>query len=70
MTRRGVIEIEPPQQCDECSEVAELRPYGPGGKKICYLCFTSHPEWEEEAGARFAHLCFGEPLPEKFRHPR
>ena len=27
-----------PQQCDQCGEVAELRPFGPGGSLICFDC--------------------------------
>ncbi len=42
MTRRignvVIIESESPQQCDLCGMVAELRPYGPNGKCICFTC--------------------------------
>lgn len=33
-----VFEEEEPQQCDLCGKIAELRPYGPNGEKICYDC--------------------------------
>ena len=33
-----IIAPELPQQCDLCGIVAELRPYGPSGEKICYEC--------------------------------
>lgn len=33
-----VLDREKPQQCDECGKIAELRPYGPGGKTICFSC--------------------------------
>lgn len=35
-----VVELCPerPQQCDLCGNVAELRPYGPGGACICIAC--------------------------------
>ena len=33
-----IIENEPPQQCDMCGTIAELRPYGPNGSMICYEC--------------------------------
>lgn len=62
MTRRGIIMAEPPQQCDECGEIDELRPYGPGGRVICHPCLEAHPEWAAEAVARLRHLVFGEPL--------
>jgi hypothetical protein len=33
-----VIEVEKPQQCDYCGEIAELRPYGRNGACICFEC--------------------------------
>lgn len=33
-----IIEEEPEQQCDDCGKIAELRPYGPNGSKICFEC--------------------------------
>jgi hypothetical protein len=42
MTRRignnVLIEPEAPAACEGCGAVAELRPYGPGGKRICFAC--------------------------------
>lgn len=38
MSGRGFIATEPPQQCDLCGKVAELRPYGPNGECICADC--------------------------------
>ena len=32
------------QQCDLCGEIAELRPYGPNGKAICWDYGNSSPE--------------------------
>ena len=47
MTRRRgnivVIEKEPPQQCDFCGKIAELRPYGPKGEAICVECARKDP---------------------------
>lgn len=63
---RGFIAAEAAQQCDECGKVDELRPYGPGGAKVCHPCLSSHPEWKEEAEARTAHRLWGEPIPERF----
>jgi hypothetical protein len=62
----GRIAVETPQQCDECGGISELRPYGPGGRVVCFGCLGSHPEWEEEAEARAGVLLFGDPLPDKF----
>ncbi len=33
-----IIEPEPPQQCDLCGKIDELRPYGANGEKICFEC--------------------------------
>lgn len=43
MTRRlknggVIIEATEPDICELCGNKAELRPYGPGGKNICYPC--------------------------------
>ena len=29
---------EPPQQCDLCGAIKELRPYGPNGEYVCFDC--------------------------------
>jgi hypothetical protein len=47
MTSKGIIFQEKPQQCDDCGKVAELRPYGPGGAKVCFECGM-----KDEEGAR------------------
>ena len=33
-----VVQEETPQQCDDCGEITELRPYGPNGSAICFDC--------------------------------
>lgn len=33
-----IIAAEKPQQCDFCGEIQELRPYGPKGEAVCFLC--------------------------------
>ena len=38
MTRVVIIEPESPRKCELCLKVAECRPYGPGGKQICFAC--------------------------------
>jgi hypothetical protein len=53
MTRRIgnliIIAPEEAQQCDECGRTAELRPYGPNGKCICFACMQKS---EVRCGAR------------------
>jgi|WetSurMetagenome_2_1015567.scaffolds.fasta_scaffold277776_2 hypothetical protein len=39
-----VIEETPPGICEVCGFEVELRPYGPGGKKICCECGARDPE--------------------------
>lgn len=57
MTRRIsnllIIEEENPQQCDFCSKIAELRPYGPNGEVICLNCAM---EDEESTKQKFLEL--------------
>lgn len=54
MTRRVgnvlIIEEEPPQQCDYCGEIAEVRPYGKNGARICFECGMKD---EEETKRQF-----------------
>ena len=38
MSRKGVICVEKPQQCDLCGKIEELRPYGPKGECVCFEC--------------------------------
>lgn len=44
-----IIEPEPEQQCDLCGKVAELRPYGPNGEKICFECGMKNRDTTEAA---------------------
>lgn len=39
-----VIEPEPDGKCELCGKMDELRPYGPGGKRICWDCGQLDPE--------------------------
>ena len=32
-----------PFPCYLCNDVKETRPYGPGGKEICFDCMISNP---------------------------
>jgi len=38
MSGRGVIAAEPDQACEQCSVIAECRPYGPNDEQICFDC--------------------------------
>jgi len=38
------IGAEKPQQCDDCGEIAELRPYGKNGACICFDCAMKDPD--------------------------
>ncbi len=33
-----MIAVEPPSKCELCGKVAETRPYGPNGGRICFEC--------------------------------
>ena len=46
----GIISVEKPQQCDDCGEIKELRPYGPGGSMVCHPCGMKD---EDEAKRQF-----------------
>jgi hypothetical protein len=35
---RGYIAAEEDRRCELCGKVAETRPYGPNGERICYAC--------------------------------
>lgn len=39
-----LVEEGEPSACESCGEVADLRPYGPGGKNICFACGQRDPE--------------------------
>jgi hypothetical protein len=57
MSRLGVICVEPDDVCEMCDKVAELRPYGPNGERICFECGMK----DEAAAARtFRKLVLGE----------
>lgn len=38
------IEGEDSAKCEMCGKVDELRPYGPGGKNVCFDCAMLDPE--------------------------
>lgn len=41
---------QPPAVCEDCGELGELRPYGPGGTNVCFPCGMKD---EEEAKRQF-----------------
>jgi hypothetical protein len=52
------IAEEPDGRCELCGAIEETRPYGPGGKQICFACGETMPETvEREMGKRL----FGDP---------
>lgn len=69
MTRRigNVIIIEPekPRQCDLCGMIAQLRPYGPNGERICWECGLMDTEARHRQ--MFARLDLGE-VPDSFTY--
>lgn len=40
----GVIQTLPDRRCEECGKVDECRPYGKGGKWICFECSEKDPK--------------------------
>jgi hypothetical protein len=57
MSKGRIIEDEKPQQCDLCGAIAELRPYGPNGEKVCFDCGMKD---EDAATAHFRKRVTGE----------
>ena len=53
MSGRGFIKAEKPQQCDLCGKIAELRPYGPKGEKVCFVCGMKDEAAMERGVARY-----------------
>jgi hypothetical protein len=38
MSGRGFLEAEPDGKCELCKKIAETRPYGPNGERVCFEC--------------------------------
>ena len=49
----AILSVEAAQQCDDCGEVKELRPYGPEGSVVCFQCAMKD---EEGTKRRFGEL--------------
>lgn len=44
-------------ECHYCKSTdKELRPYGPGGSKVCFPCATSTPERDKQTAGNFGAL--------------
>lgn len=43
-----IIHEEPNSICELCSKIAETRPYGPNGERICYECGMKDKETTEK----------------------
>ena len=39
-----IAQPEAPDKCELCGAFEELRPYGPGGKRICFDCMKKDEE--------------------------
>jgi len=51
-----IIEHEADDICEECFKIAETRPYGVGGKRICFECGQKDIKGTEE---RMGKILFG-----------
>ncbi len=54
-----VICVEPDDICELCDKVAELRPYGPKGERICWECGLKDPVSRDR---QMAKTLFGETI--------
>lgn len=39
-----IIRVEADRECELCHNVAETRPYGPHGERICFACGQKDPD--------------------------
>ena len=55
----NIVIIEPEQEsrCDLCGELAETRPYGPHGERVCFPCCMKD---EPAAKRQMGRILFGE----------
>ena len=49
---RVIICYTPEASCELCNRTAELRPYGPDGKQICFKCGMEKDEYAKGAFGR------------------
>lgn len=57
MSGKGYIADEPDSTCELCGIVAETRPYGPKGERVCFDCGMKD---EAVAKRQFAKRVLGE----------
>lgn len=38
MSSKGIISVEEERVCELCGVIAETRPYGPNGERVCFKC--------------------------------
>lgn len=60
MSSLGVIAAESPKPCELCGVVAETRPYGPNGERVCFACAMLDPAAAERG---FRRLVLGDTAP-------
>lgn len=51
--REGIIQQQREDICDFCGDFQETRPYGPGGKDICFDC-AQKPEMKAKVEAEMS----------------
>lgn len=59
MSGLGFIAVEPEQECELCHKIAETRPYGPNGERVCFQCGMKD---EAAAKRQLAKHVFGEEI--------
>lgn len=52
-----ILDPEPEMRCQLCDAIEETRPYGPGGKRICFGCAMKDKSGTER---RMGIALFGE----------
>ena len=57
MSGKGFIAQEPDRRCELCGKVAETRPYGPHGERVCFDCGMKD---EEAARRQFGKVVLGD----------
>jgi hypothetical protein len=68
MSGRGFIAPEPARACELCGTVAETRPYGPKGERICFPCGQKNQKATEAGFQRYVLGEEPEPKKERRRH--
>ena len=59
MSGPGFIAVEPERKCELCGKVAETRPYGPKGERICFECGMKD---KETTTRQMRRLIYGEQM--------